>query len=363
LEIVIDTNAIYGDPRLTGAKIRTLCETAKVTGDTVCIPQIVVDEAKNKYHEQLVSYKIKIDKALSDIIRLTGKAHTTTLDSKSIEDELASTSKKFDEQIDALGIKVLPYPKTPHEVIAKRAVKKKKPFTESGKGYRDALIWENIKELIKPAKKTIDDPQVVLITKNYSDFCEQDFQLHHDLNEELKVLKAPDNSVEVIKDIEKVIDKYCKPKQKILDDIKSELEQGKHKKLNVREKVEKLVFSYLENKGFDPKDIGFPMEYESPSVSEIHEDYEFKIDEVRQLSETEILINGTVQVTCTFDVFIYKSDFYTMDEDEAPSIWDYDWNDHYLAGSKEQTITLKVFLTVDSAFYEIISNEIELVER
>ena len=64
--IVIDTSSIFGDLRLTKAKIRTLCETARITGDTVYFPQVMIDEAKNIYHENLLSIKSKIEKDLSD---------------------------------------------------------------------------------------------------------------------------------------------------------------------------------------------------------------------------------------------------------------------------------------------------------
>lgn len=363
MDIIIDTNSIYGDLKLTGAKIRTLCETAKVTGDTVYLPQMVIDEAKNKYLERLNTAKSQIDKELSGIKRLTGVEHKSTFDTASIKVEVESASKTFDEQVKKLGIKIIPYPKTSHEFLATKAVKKQKPFSDTGKGYRDALIWENIKTLIRPAKKLIEDPQAVLITNNHGDFCENGFTLHSDLRNEILQLKAPENSVEVISDFDSFIEKYCNPKLKVLNKLKKEFQDGKHKTLNVRDKVEDLVFSYLDNREIDSETLGFRQELESPSVSSIHEDYKFNIDEVRQLSETEILINGTVEVTCTFDVFVFKSDYYIMDEDEAPSIWNYDWNDHYVAGSKDQTITLKVYLIVDTASYDITSNEIEIIEN
>ena len=360
--IIIDTSSIYGDLRLTGAKIRTLCETAKITAETVCFPQVVIDEAKNNYYENLISLKSKIDKNLSDIKRLTGKTQTTSLNKKSFDDEITNFNKNFDDQLVRLGIKIIPYPQTTHKIIVRKAVKKKKPFIESGKGYRDALIWENVKELLKPSEKLIEDPQGVLITSNHHDFCENDYQLHTDLKEELTLLGVPENSVEIISDFEKFISKYCEFRLKILDEIKHDLQEGKHKKRNIRNKVEKLVFSYLDNRAFATEDLGFPQEFESPSVDVIHEDYEFHIDEVRQLSDEEIIINGTVKVTCTFDVFIFKGDYYAMGEDETPEVWDYDWNDHYVAASKEKTIRLNVFLTVDNTFDNIISNEIEIAE-
>lgn len=363
MDIVIDTSSIYGDLKLTGSRIRTLCETAKVTGETICFPQVVIDEAKNKYNERLQTAKSKIEKELSDLKRLTDSSHLTTFDEKSLKKEFSSFSKTFDEQVDRLGIKILPYPKTSHEIVARKAVLKKKPFTESGKGYRDALIWENIKSIVKPAKKLIDDPHVVLITANHTDFCEKEYELHSDLKQELIEIGATANSVEVVNDFDKFIEKYCKPKLKILSRIKKEFEEGKHKRLDIRGKVEKMMFSYLDNREFNPEDLGFRQEFESPSVSEIHEDYEFNINEVRQLSETEIIIDGRVAVTCTFDIFIYKSDYYIMNEDEIPAIWSWDWNDHYFAGSVTKNIKLKFYLTIDSGFYNILSSEIEHVEE
>jgi hypothetical protein len=364
LDIIIDTNSIYEDLKLTGAKVRTLCETAKITGDTVYLPRIVIDEAKNKYLERLNTAKSQIDKELAGIKRLTGNIdYKTTYDHVNIKVEVESASKIFDDQVKKLEIEILPYPKTSHEVLAIKAVNKQKPFSESGKGYRDALIWENIKSLIRPSKKLIEEPQVILITANHKDFCENGITLHSDLRKEILKLNAPENSVEIISDFETFIKKYCNPKLKILNKLKQEFQEGKHKKLNVRNKVEHLVFSFLEHRQIDSDVLEFRQEFENPSVDSIHEDYKFNIDEVRQLSEKEILINGTVEVTCTFDVFIYKSDYYIMEEDETLSIWNYDWNDHYVAGNIDQKITLKVYLIIDTAFYDIASSEFEIINN
>ena len=50
-----------------------------------------------------------------------------------------------------------------------------------------------------------------------------------------------------------------------------------------------------------------------------------------------------------------------MDEDELPTIWDNDWNKHYMAASDTALVKLKMSLIVDAGFSEILSDDMEIV--
>jgi hypothetical protein len=244
--------------------------------------------------------------------------------------------------------------------LLERPLKRKKRITDLGKGYRDALIWEPVKGLVKPPKKLIEDPSVVLITANHKDFCGSDLTIHTDLIEELETLGLLTNLVVVVNDFDACIDKYYKSKLKILTDIRDDLIHGKYEDLDIKGKVSNLVFGFLENREFAPEDLGLPEEFENPSVTEIEETFIPIIEEVRVLSESEIIINGIVEVECTLDTFIFKADYYAMADKELPYIWDWDWNDHYFAGSIAKTLKFKFFLAANNSLKDSISSEIEL---
>ncbi|SDP94947.1 protein of unknown function [Mucilaginibacter sp. OK268] len=362
MKIVIDTSSIYSDLSLSKTKIKTLSENSKITGNVIYFPQVVVDEAKNKYAEELVEVKLKIDKELADLYRKTNKKIENPVTNEFIKEQIEIFNKLFDSQIIKLDIKIIPYPSISHEALVKRALARKKPFSESGRGYRDALIWESIKSLIQPQQKLINEPEIIFITKNHTDFGDKDYNLHPDLLDNLNTDKIPEHSIKINPDMDKFINEYINPKLKLLNDIKSGLIEGDFKRLNIKKLVSNLVFNFLDSREFGFDEIDFPQEFENPSVSEIYDDYQFTVNDVRQLSDDEILIDGEVEVTCTFDFYIYKSDYYSMNEDDMPSISDKDWNDHYVAAYEDRIIKLKFLLTVNNSFTEVTSSEIELTD-
>ncbi len=357
MKIIIDTCILYEDFRLAKTKMIELCEIAKMTGDTVLLPKVVIEETKNKYHEKLISARNKISKDLSDIKRLTDSIHTTTFDTDYIEKEFINYLSAFDAQMLKLGIKTIPVPVISHETLMMKAVLKKKPFSESGNGYRDALIWESIKQTYIELISTSELP-IVFITANSTDFCEKG-KIHPDLQSELKELGLDVDNVIFVNSIEDFINRFYSDKLEILD-LKMKFIEGSTVTDSLKIEIEKDVFKFLEFKSFNPEDLSIPQEYENPTVSSIYEDYEYTFKEFKKLSDSEIIVSLTIEVTCELDVFIFKSDYLVLDDDTAPKIWDSDWNNHYFACSTETQIELDISLMIDIDTYEIISIDIDL---
>lgn len=355
--IIIDTCALYGDQKLIGSKIRALCEIAKISGDFVFLPEIVIEEINNIYHDNLTTALSSIDKELSDIKRLTGVTHTSTYNNDYLNKEFKEYLSTFSTQIRKLRIKRIPYPKTPHSVLAKKAVLKKKPFSESGKGYRDALIWENIKDIYSKIKNTDNSP-LILITNNTKDFCEKG-DLHPLLIAELADYDKKKKDIFIETEISSFITNYYNDKLEFVD-FKTKFEDNDTELEDLKLNIEKQIFKFLEYRSFDFDESPFSSEYESPTVTDIHEDYAYYFQEFKLLSDKEILISLKVKVICTFDVFIFKSNYLVMDEDSAPKIWDNDWNEHYFACSEDNIVSLNILLIIERTTNELISIDIDL---
>lgn len=363
MKVVLDTNIIFSDFHLNGAKIKDLCESAKSIGATIYIPAVVIDESINKYCEKIQDCKTKIDKVFSDFERLTDKK--VNLSQKSIDvitKEKEEYAKFFNAQIRRLNINIIPYPSTSHKDLVSRDLARKRPFQESGKGYRDALIWESLLTICTKPNDLFDMPQVVFINKNHKDFCLEG-DLHPDLREDLSKLNINEEHVEVVEDIDVFIKKFAKPKQKILQKIKDAFQShGSYADINIIHETEQRLDKFLLYRQFDYENSPFRQEFENPSVVEIGKP-EIKLDEVRQISENEVVIEYTVNVECTFDVFLFKADAMCMDEEELPQVWDNDWNKHYMAASDTATINLKIFLIVDNSFTKVLSDDIEIIDN
>lgn len=363
MKVILDTNIIFSDFHLKGARIKNLCESVKSTGDTVHIPEVVVDESINKYREKTRECKLKIDRGISDFKRLTGKdVEDNPISDEFILKESEKYARSFKKQLQELGIKIIPYPSISHQELVKRDLARKKPFQETGKGYRDALIWESVKSICEKSLSLFENPKIIFVNKNHKDFCEEGL-LHPDLKEDLVNNGINEDYVRVIEDIDMFIKEYIKPKQKILKNIQEELNANKqYNGIYLNTEINNRITEFLLHREFDYEESPFRQEFENPSVVGINEP-SFTVMEVRQISEEEFLVEVKINVDCEFNFFIFKNDAMCMDEDELPYIWDSDWNKHYMAASKTIPIKLKVTLIVNSSFEAVLSDDIEIIHN
>ena len=357
MKVILDTNIIFNDFHLKGAKIKSLCESVKLTGDTVLIPKVVVDESINKYREKIQECKSAIDKAMSNFKRLAGEV---VGDNFMYEEFMLEESKQyadiFKKRLRELRINIIPYPSTSHQELVKRDLARKKPFQETGKGYRDALIWESVKSLCETSLSSSENPKIIFVNKNHKDFCLGKL-LHPDLKDDL----VDKDSVRIIEDIDIFMEEYVKPQQERLKMIQDSLNEYKrYNKIDLNTEINKRITDFLLYREIDYKESPFGQEFEHPYVVGVDEP-SFIVTEVRKISEEEILVEANIEVNCDFDFFIFKNEAICMKEDELPYIWDSDWNKHYMAASKTNPVKLWVILIVNSSFEEILSDDIEII--
>lgn len=176
--VIIDTSVIVADFWLKGTEFSILWANLETISAQLVIPEVVLDEAVNKFGERLKEAVDAAQKKLNALEKLLQKDQIK-LDSVSIEDEKKKYRRYFKERINYISGSIAPYPNTPHKEIATRAMHKRKPFNSSGKGYRDTLIWETVKEVVGK-----EDQAVKFITQNSRDFGEAQI-LFSDLADEI----------------------------------------------------------------------------------------------------------------------------------------------------------------------------------
>jgi len=147
MEIIIDTNILFDDKQLKGQKLHRLTNKVKENHDTVYLPLVVIKETKNKFREELEASQKKLTANITHIKRNTGVDLPNPLNDSLIEKMISDFNKSFDHQMKSLGIKKIQLTKDGHDELLEKAVLKKKPFSENGTGYRDALIWIAVREL------------------------------------------------------------------------------------------------------------------------------------------------------------------------------------------------------------------------
>jgi hypothetical protein len=163
VQVILDTNIFVGDFLRRGS-VAALLEQAKREKIVLLVPRVVVYEAGRQYAKKL---REALEKARKPNERLRDLG--VSVDISSVD--LATAADEYEQQLRyalrEVGAQVLDYPAVSHEHIADRAVSRKKPFADDGRGYADTLIWLTLLERLQfgPA---------ILVSTNTSDFADPD---------------------------------------------------------------------------------------------------------------------------------------------------------------------------------------------
>ena len=228
------------------------------------------------------------------------------------------------------------------------------------------MIWLTILEKANEFSENISihAPQIIFITNNHTDFCQsKKYDLHSDLIADLEDNDIDTLVIKVVPDLKSAFGMlYINSDTARSKDIMSFLTGPRFAKSDLIENIKKRIMDYLPYKEFRSEEIGFPQIYESPIIDMFEEDFVFEPAEVNALNEREVAIRLDVSLTCFFDIYIAKSDLSYFDDDEGPSIYDYDWNNHYVAAQEEKNVWFTVDLITDFKLGNIKSFDIEINE-
>lgn len=326
-EVVIDTNVIFKNWYLDGPSMAVIERLIASGQCKLIVPEIVLLEVQNLYKEKMGELIGSIKK-VNGLIR--DKRHAVKVpDIKAISD---AYQRRLNKRLKVLKVDRLPYCDVPQTAIVSRALARKRPFHGSDKGFRDALIWESILKNCKPSNPTF------LVTGNHKDFCSEsnNEQLHADLIADLKAKGCPENCVRVYPDIKKLVDTDL---LKLLETIKAteravkELAKGRHKTFSLKEwfiENRDNIIAELNRRGDITSVLSSHHEFEDPSVSYIEDPAEITVEEVEAIDENTIYIAAKAIADVTFDVFIFKQDYYIIEDEYPLEVQDSDWNEDYV---------------------------------
>lgn len=347
--IILDTNVIHNDYHLTGTRITTLCSSANNLNHTIYIPEVVIDEFVKQYKEEVDECTKLYNSSLKKLIKLK------MMDPKSglINSSYRDFEKKVYERLKELNVKVLDYPKTDHKTIVLKELYKKKPFKDSKKGYRDALIWESVKQFSKGLK---DSDKLIFISENTNDFAVKGGgQLHEDLEVDLTNAGINMKFVVYISRVDKYIeDIIVKESQQINLALGSLKETGKIEDLDVMENLE-IYFTkdslnvYIKGDYFAQSPVYVPNFYEDPEITEI-DISNLSFNSVSKISDDDILIKCEAKVDVEMDVYISRGDLCLLDDGKEPYIYDYEWNEHYVAANDIANFYIGFSIIVDNNY-------------
>lgn len=356
MKTVLDANIIIADFRFNSTDSKVLLESSKKGDIDLFVPEIVLDEVFNKFEERLIDAKSKTDKELSVIKKMTDTDVKNEINEDFIEEKVSEYKKYVYDLFGKNNINILDYPNVPHKEIAHKAIKKMKPFNTNEKGYRDSLVWENIKSLMPKIGTNAANPDVVFVTNNKKDFCENDNDLHKELRKELEKDGLDIDSIKVYNTLNNFSNDIKQLFFTQESSFKRRIELGEIEDFDLENMLLTSLRAELDNS--DISDIeSIPHSYQDSTVRFIEKVDNLKIRDVRKLNSTEYLIDLTCNAEMTIDFYVDKSDYYSSD-DATYDVEDLDWNDYVIWASELVNPEVSISLVLDSE-YNITSIQID----
>lgn len=348
MKVVLDSNIIIADFWLKSTNFKILFENQNKGNIELLLPEIVLDEVLNKYSKRLSKSKSDIDSELKKFQGLTKEKLNSNLTNELIDSSVERYRTHLQNVILKNKIKVLPYPKTDHKFLANKAILKLKPFNATEKGYRDCLIWENIKTLLTEEEMVLALPELVFISNNYKDFATPEFELHPNLISELENEDFNSESVKIYSNLNEFNERKGKLFFSQADSFKNKLLENKDFQTNIIDSLNTFLhdnfvgselYSYCSDDAED---------YSEPTVRSIYEDYDIEILDVKKFRANEYILDITFDVESEIDFFIEKSEYWSMEDNKRISIQDSDWNRHVMWASSTEPIKLSMTIIVDT---------------
>lgn len=303
MDIILDTNIIRQDFTLKSSKFRALFDYVKKTDSDIILFEIVLREVLFLYRKEISALSTDINKKLDKLnyLNLDGEfAQFETNIDNSVHKYKTYLLKTLKSNSWNTKWKVVRHKKEFIEPILDKAIEKAKPFNESGKGFKDALLWECIKYYCSD----IGYSENTFISLNKNDFGNvEKNKFFKNLNQELEQNKIQVNYFTSLQDFLK---EYAEKIEFVnLDWVNA--------KLNFRALAEHIVDGVNSNRKLlalilDEVSTHYvPGEYEAISANNI------KIQEysIYPFSDTEYLISlyYTVNIDIAGDVEISRIPF------------------------------------------------------
>jgi len=264
------------------------------TESNLLIPNIVLEEVVNKYKEELSQTIDKLRRLIPEY----------AID---IETYVAKYQETLKSKLVSFRTEYLDYPSVSHEDVSKRAIHRKKPFSSSGSGYADALIWETILAYISS-----NHEQVILVTTDSRDFS-QNNHLHQDLVADLDRAGVPKDSVTLYTTLYDFVKEIVIPQLDTRPDIEYQLSKEKFAPLNLRNlfenrelELKNALYNHFINTADHPL---FTRDFERSSISLKYPQQRMAIIGVYKITVNTIVIHFHACVDVTVDPIASKTDY------------------------------------------------------
>ena len=335
MQVVLDANIIVSEGFGNSALFRFFLSSSELTGYRAFVPKPVIEEVVGQYRQRLDSGIKKVEtetKKLSDLLN-----RPLLLPTADLQQEVTRFTNELELMLIESNCTLLDYPDIPHEDIVWRAIARRRPFDNKGSGYRDTLVWQSVLDLADRA-----DSRVALLAAD-KDFQDEEGTLHPDLGEDLENRGQSKDKVLLVNSLLDFVDTYIRPNLKrVFEDnpTRALSQMG----IELSDAIGVGVYETYSGVQFSSEDLGVRWEFETLGLDMVSGVSSIEVMDAREVETGKFLLQSHAELVCEFDVFVYKSDAFTIDE---LSVWDTDWNDHYVRGSITLELGCQLDLVVD----------------
>jgi hypothetical protein len=297
VNIVLDANIICADLPLQGIAFRVFLGGLPRTGAACHVPAVVVDEVLAKYRRELIDARKKLEQANRGWRHLTESELCPEITDAAITRETEAYRQRLQRRFADAGIAILPYPSVPHEDLVRRAVERRKPFRESGTGYRDALIWESALALFAR-----DSSPLLLVTDNAHDFGEGPVP-HPDLVADLTARSLPETGVRVVRSLQDLNSELILPRLRQLDELASQIRASTCETFSLREWIDRELQALLEYSDWDTALVGLDPGSATVGIGGLSPRGAPVVDDLRLLPNGDMVLAANADMSGDVTVF------------------------------------------------------------
>lgn len=214
--VIVDTTEFKKDRFLERNAFRLLLRGSERGDFRVVIGEVTIREAVNHIREsgeQALGELHRALKALRNLRQPFTPKILTDLTAETIADNYNVFLRR---ELTRHDVQIAPLPTVSHDTVLQRALDRRKPFDSKGHdGYRDALLWETIREISKQSSEPI-----AFITNNHGDFSDggAGSQLASSL-----VSETPDAQITRWDSLEAFTTAHVQPVLEVVDELNTRL--------------------------------------------------------------------------------------------------------------------------------------------
>ena len=238
--VILGTSVLCQDIRLTGSGARVFLGNVKLIPATILVPEVVIDEVTNHFREKLEAAQREFAQAQRRLTALLSDPRPT-LESAPIECAASEYRQSLLKQLSDAGGRTLPYPDIPHHKIVERDLMRRKPFKRDGSGYRDLLIWESVRRVMRGGHE-----RIAFLTANTRDFAANG-EIHGDLATDVLNPKR----IELFTSLKEFNNRHIHPRQQTADRLQQELRSILGVNANLAEWIREHLLVLLKDEDLD----------------------------------------------------------------------------------------------------------------